>query len=258
MEEITEKRKNSNSNVCPLCDGLGNIIRIEDGQVFAKVCECTKQAILMKKISFANIPEAFKEIMVNDFKANVYQQEEARDIAKIAKNIVKNYILDFDEIQTTGKGLYFYSDTKGSGKTMLAIALANALMNRAKIIAKYARTVDILSEIRASFGDDKANQSEIINEIKNIPILIIDDIGVEKVTGWVNEILYQIIDYRYTNKLVTIFTSNTHFSRLQHDKRLVTRIRKMSMAIQMPEESIRDKQGDEENAVLMKKLLRME
>ncbi len=262
---MERKTKNCHSK-CPICGGTGLITRKVNGIEFGKNCECINRAIFENKLKFANIPEDYRNIKVSDFKTTIYQKEESRKLAKDAREIVKNYILNFDKMDRLGKGLYFYSDKKGSGKTMLALALANALMSRNGIVAKYATVSDILKEIKNTYDKDgnryrdkfepsKPKESELIDDLRKVKVLILDDIGVEKLTGWSNEIIYQIINERLINKLVTIFTSNTHISQLKHDERIISRIKKMSIPIQMPEESIRDQLGEKENMELVKELL---
>ena len=53
----------------------------------------------------------------------------------MAKIIAKRYVEQFEEIQETGKGLYFYSSVKGSGKTRLAVSIANDLIRQKMISA---------------------------------------------------------------------------------------------------------------------------
>lgn len=247
--------KTSHSDICPKCEGVGFVTKIVDGDLFAKRCECAEKAILENKIRFASIPEEFKGIRVSDFKTTIYEKHESITLAKNAREIVKNYMLNYDKISELGKGLYLYSNTKGSGKTMLAIALGNALMSMRKSVVKYATVVDILKEIRSTYDREDIKESDLIDSLKKVEVLIMDDIGTEKLTGWTNEIMYQIINDRMINKLVTIFTSNVHISKLKHDERILSRIEKMAIPIQMPEESIRRQLANKENTDLVKELL---
>lgn len=70
-------------------------------------------------------------------------------------------------------------------------------------------------------------------------ILIIDDFGTEQVAPWINDRFYQIINDRYVNKKVTIFTSNVKLEKLQYDDRITNRILESTYQIHFPEESIR-------------------
>ena len=83
------------------------------------------------------------------------------------------------------------------------------------------------------------SSSEVINRAMNAEILILDDIGVEKQSAWLNETVYSILDYRMTHCKPTIMTSNRKPEELAYDERIVDRITRMTELIEMPEESIR-------------------
>lgn len=231
-----------------------------DGLTYAKNCKCVEQAIkeakLEKTLSFASIPSEFTGVKVNDFDCMVYTTSNAVNIATAARKIAKNYILEFKKFQDNGKGLYFYSKEKGSGKTMLALALGNALINMCNTSVKFVTTPELFAEIKKTYDkSSEFKESELLDSLKQVPVLILDDIGTEKQSGWVNDILYQILNTRMTAKLVTIFTSNVHISQLAHDERIKSRIEKMSFPVQMPEESIRKQIATKENEDMAKVLL---
>lgn len=237
------------------------IVTNENGLTYAKQCKCMEQAIIKAKmertLNFASIPAEFTGVMVNDFDCSIYQAVESINIATSARKITKNYILDFDEkYKTSGRGLYYYSKEKGSGKTMLALALGNALMNMYSMSVKFVTTLDLFAEIKRTYDKtSEFRESELLDSLKQVQVLILDDIGTEKQGGWVNEILYQILNTRMTAKLVTIFTSNVHMSQLKHDERIKSRIEKMSFPVQMPEESIRKQIANRENNEMAAALL---
>ena len=233
---------------------------IQDGITYAKNCKCVEQAIkearISKTLSFANIPNEFVGVKVNDFDTKVYRKPQSIDVAIRARKMTTNYIYKFEEFMSNGKGLYYYSKEKGSGKTMLALALGNALINMYNMSVKFVTTPDLFAEIKKTYDkNSQFKESELLDSLKQVQVLILDDIGTEKQNGWVNEILYQILNTRMTAKLVTIFTSNVHISQLVHDERIKSRIDKMSFPVQMPEESIRKQIADKENEVMAMMLL---
>jgi DNA replication protein DnaC len=140
-----------------------------------------------------------------------------------------------------GAGLYFYSKTKGSGKTFLSTILGNELTRRGKRVRWYGVT-NLLQDIKASYDRESGTSSaEIINLCKTAEILILDDIGVEKQSSWVNETMYTILDERLTHARPTIFTSNIRPLELQYDARVTDRISRMTELIEMPEENVRQR-----------------
>ena len=108
----------------------------------------------------------------------------------MAKTIAQRYVEQFDEIKETGKGVYFYSSVKGSGKTRLAVSIANDLIQKKFVSAKFATTIQILDQIKATWGGERKNEEteqKLIRDIISVEVLVIDDIGVEAVKDWVNE-----------------------------------------------------------------------
>lgn len=150
---------------------------------------------------------------------------------------------EYDRMQKQGIGLYFYSGTKGSGKTRMVCSLANELIEKHQKQVKFSTSMKILDEIKSTWGKryspDKTEE-QLIDELARADILIIDDFGTETEKDWVNEKYYEIIDGRYTSRKITIFTSNYCISRLNYDERITNRILERSLEIPFPEESVRE------------------
>lgn len=246
---------------CPICHDSGwEIVKEPDGHEYCRRCKCgifERQAI-ERKLSFATIPKEFENHTVSNFETECYSTSQNRELAQMAKVIAGRYVDQFDEIKETGKGLYFYSRTKGSGKTRLAVSIANDLIRKKNIGAKFATTIQILDQIKATWGEDRKNEEteqKLIREIVSVPVLIIDDIGVEAVKEWINERFYNILNGRMIEKRVTIFTSNCRMEELNFDDRIINRIIKMALPVQFPDESIRTAIARKENSDLLDRLL---
>lgn len=93
----------------------------------------------------------------------------------------------------------------GSGKTHLACAIANAMIERG-IPALFSTFSEHLERIREEF--DHTGQKKYLSMMKNTPILVIDDIGKERKTEWTRQILFDVVNYRYEHMLPIIITSN--------------------------------------------------
>lgn len=165
---------------------------------------------------------------------------------KTIAETIKWYLEHLPEQIEAGKGLYLWSDTKGSGKTMLAAALANELINNHKRYVKFATSLDILDEIKATYSNE-GNESKLLKDLVNTDILIIDDFGTERSSDWAGEKFYQIVNNRYINKKVTFYTSNYDLQTLKYDDRITNRIRERSYLIHFPEESVREVKARQEN-----------
>lgn len=235
---------NLDSDVCPICKNVGWIIKPDGGQGVAVECKCglVKKEKMKGRLTFANIPEAFKDIRLNSFDTHAYSMEDSQNRAKIALKCIKYWLSEFEELKERGMGLYLYSKTKGSGKTRMAVSIANELMNNKGCQVKFCTSLQILNEIKSTWDKQSAgNEGKLLNFLSTSEILIIDDFGTEQSDKpWINERFYQIINNRYIDKKVTIFTSNERIDLLKYDDRITNRIKERVFQVPFPEESIRD------------------
>lgn len=93
----------------------------------------------------------------------------------------------------------------GSGKTHLAAAIANAMIDRG-IPALFGTYSDHLESIRGEY--DHTGERKYLSMMKSAPILVLDDIGKEKRTEWTQQVLFDVINARYEHLLPTILTTN--------------------------------------------------
>lgn len=219
---------------------------IDDNTV--KECECgiRQKEIHAGRLKFAAIPETYKNVTLQDMTTKYYLKSEDKQLFKTIADTIKWYLDNLTEQIENGKGLYFWSVTKGSGKTMLAAALANELINKHRRYVKFATSLDILDEIRATYSGE-GSESKLLNDLVNTDILIIDDFGTERSSDWAGEKFYQIVNNRYVNKKVTFYTSNDDLRSLKYDDRITNRIRERSYLIHFPEESVREVKARQEN-----------
>jgi DNA replication protein DnaC len=226
---------------------------------FMQKCKCRLDKEMSAKLENANIPEEFQGVTIQSFDLNLYHTQKAKKDAEKAKRAAGNFVKNFRLMQKQGKGLYLYSKTKGSGKTRLAASIVNALVKvydspEEPLKILFISTVDLLNEIKKTFGDDsKVKTSSLIDTVKTVDVLVLDDIGVENVKPWIEELFTGILDYRLTNKEVTIFTSNSTIEGLDakyREGRVSSRIEKMAFPVLMPDESIRRELAKQENEEL--------
>lgn len=134
-------------------------------------------------------------------------------------NNVLNYA--FAYTQRPQKWIAF-TGTYGSGKTHLSAAISNELYSRGHQVM-FTTIPELMDYLRVTF-DPKTNVrfDKRFEEIKNAPILVLDDLSLESATTWAKEKLFQIIDYRYIKKMPTVFTFAKKFDEI--DPRLKTRL----------------------------------
>ena len=97
--------------------------------------------------------------------------------------------------------------TYGCGKTHLAAAIANFVVDL-NIQTLFITVPDILDSLRFSYDDPTSTFEQRFDEIRNVPLLILDDFGTQNATEWAQEKLFQIMNYRYVNKLPIVLTTN--------------------------------------------------
>ena len=139
----------------------------------------------------------------------------------------KKYAEEFSP--ATKSGLFFYSKA-GAGKTHLAVSIARHLIEQKQIAASFIRVVDLFLNIRQTYNADESYRTEsemgLLRKYTTTPLLILDDLGAEKTSEWVRQILYQIIDSRWIDEKPFIITSNLTLQELaiRFDDRISSRI----------------------------------
>lgn len=212
--------------------GPWNAQILEDGrgcEFLLKTSKVTQHVTEFRKVR-AMMPFEFMNLTGKDFQWGRYKADVTEP-----KDMVNNYILKYPQFKAKGMGLYIYSGTKGSGKTMLSCCLINEINNRYPCAVKFVNILDFLEMTKKGFnGND-----EDIKAIYQAELLVIDDIGVQMSKEWIDTVLYRLVNERYTNSLPTIYTSNTPVSNLKMDDRITDRIENTTYPIRIPEEPIR-------------------
>jgi len=118
--------------------------------------------------------------------------------------------------------LVFNSVAYGNGKTHLAAAIANHVADGDKPVL-FVVVPDLLDYLRASFSPNSQSRlDKRFDEVKDAPLLVLDDLGTESATAWAREKLYQLFNYRYNARLPTVITTAVPIEQL--DPRLASRM----------------------------------
>jgi len=196
----------------------------------------------------------FLDTLLDQYQFDINTEPSKEHIRKRIERRIPKRFLDSDLNKTSqaiqkyaekynrkeNKGIYLHGSV-GTGKTYSMCALAIDLLAQGYDVQMF-NLPRLLNIIRSSFTkekvlDDKSGDTSYafihnmsdIEQIANVEILIIDDIGAEKASDWVAETLYHLINTRYESMKTTIFTSNLSLSELSEriGDRIVSRIVEM-------------------------------
>jgi primosomal protein DnaI len=173
-------------------------------------------------------------------------------------DFLKKYVAGFETLQEKGdrNGIYLFSTEKGCGKTFLASVICNEIFARylyPAICCSEARLLDYLGT-----AYNRNTEQSPKDNLKNIRMLFIDDIG-QKKTGreYLDDVLFDILDYRMQKHLPTIFTSNFGIKQLAHagiESRIIDRIYSIAAPVEIPAFNVRRSQAKDSMTDMMEAL----
>lgn len=103
----------------------------------------------------------------------------------------------------------------GSGKTHLAAAVANHALSSGDA-AVFMVAPDLLDHLRAAFSpSSETGYDALFEQVRNTPLLVLDDLGAQSSTPWAQEKLYQLLNHRYNLRLPTVITTNQRLEEME-------------------------------------------
>lgn len=199
---------------CEFCGDRGIVIL--NGEVAAP-CSCVKQSSLKNLFRHANLPENFINCSLEKFNFKYYAKNftdpetglSSLELAKIAHKAAGGFIKRFLKDPKTD-GLLFTGKV-GSGKTYLACSIANALIKHGRL-ALFIEVSDLLDRIRSTYdpgrSPDQLSEFQLLDTARQVPLLVLDDLGAHNYTEWTKNKIYSIINYRLNQRLPVIVTTN--------------------------------------------------
>lgn len=154
--------------------------------------------------------------------------ESWNELTKKIKGITTNYYLRFNEIEKTNHNSILFSGQPGAGKTHLSIALANNFIKKDNKRVVYMSYRDVITNLKQNILD-KDYYKNLVNKYKLAEILLIDDLFKGKVNETDINIMFEIINHRYINKLPIIVSTEYLVEEiLRFDEAIGSRIYEMS------------------------------
>jgi len=217
---------------CPICGGIGYLRRELpiNHPDFGKIvpCSCRSEAITQSarsRLFRMSSLEALNELRFDNF-----EKRGRVGLGQLQGDSIENGFNQALNFAQNREGWLLLMGRYGCGKTHLAAAIANHVIEE-DISTIFLTVPDLLDWLRYAYSSSGMEISfeERFEEIREIPLLILDDFGTQNATAWAQEKIFQIMNHRYVNHLPTVVTSNnpiTDFegrirSRLQ-DPNLVT------------------------------------
>ena len=183
---------------CPLCDDTGwKPVETEGVRRVAR-CECRRQQIGQQHLADANIPKRYQHCSLENFAA--YNESLEKALAQ-ARRIVTTF-------PVVTRGLLLEGQP-GVGKTHLAVAVLKQVIQASGARGLFYDTRDLLRVIRSTYDPSiRTTELEILRPVMHADLLVLDDLGAEKTSEWVDETMNLIVNTRYNERRLTLFTSN--------------------------------------------------
>ncbi|HEY6233153.1 MAG TPA: ATP-binding protein [Pyrinomonadaceae bacterium] len=189
------KSNNPGEVVCQFCFGTGTRLDPEKG---AMICDCRRSNRAGRSLDAARIPPRFREC---DFH-NYYPKNDSQ---YFAHNFASRLVADYPAVDA---GLLFMGSV-GVGKTHLAIAILKDLIEKKGVTCLFYESGSLLKTIQDSYNPiSQTSEMRVLAPVYQAEVLVLDELGATVPTNWVRDTMYQIINTRYNNKKLTIFTTN--------------------------------------------------
>ncbi len=201
---------------CPVCGGMGFVVpevevsHPEFGR--AVVCSCRAEEVEIQRAS--RLLKMSQLGALQDCTFDNFFPEGIGLTPSKQRNLKMAYDRAFDYARNPSGWLVFKGGY-GSGKTHLAAAVASYCISKGDPVV-FVSTPDLLDHLRAAYSPSSATgYDERFEQVRNAPILVLDDLGSQANTEWAQEKLYQIFNFRYNARLPTVITTNEELEAIE-------------------------------------------
>lgn len=186
----------SNAPVCPAC--FGTQVMIVEGKG-AKICDVCRPKNVNRLLEAARIPARYSGCTFDN-----YQGPTGTGSIYWARMKAKSWVNEYPAVM---KGLLFTGKV-GVGKTHLAVAMLKGLVEKG-VPCLFCEFGSLLKQIQDSYNPiSKSSELRVLAPVYQAEVLVLDELGATVPTDWVRDTMYQIINRRYNDKKLTIFTTN--------------------------------------------------
>ncbi len=182
---------------CELCQDTQWVSEVIDGVSRVRRCRCWRDALTQHQLSHARIPKRYQHCALDNFEQSV---DSLREAHRRARTFV-------DAFPVVDKGLLLRG-RHGVGKTHLAVAILKAIVERKGARGYFYETRELLKMVRDTFATAGESEMDVLAPVLDADILVLDDLGAEKTSEWVQETLGLVVNTRYSERRPTIFTTN--------------------------------------------------
>jgi DNA replication protein DnaC len=183
---------------CPICNDTRWTSVIEEGIERVVRCECWRASVVDRLLREARIPQRYLRCELATFEADTDSQREAHRLAR-------GFI---DTFPVVDRGLLMYG-RHGVGKTHLAVGILKAAIREKGARGYFFETRELLRLVRDTYNRSvDETEMEVLAPVLHADLLVLDDLGAERTSEWVQETLGLVVNTRYNERRPTIFTSN--------------------------------------------------
>lgn len=201
---------------CPHCGGVGYLrADVPLGHAdFGKleICVCRRAAVaqsVRERLFALSRLDELKDLTFERFNPRGRKglgEMQSHSIER-AFNTARNYAQNLH-------GWLLLQGGYGCGKTHLAAAIANYVVELG-VPTLFLTVPDLLDALRFAYDSEDTTFEERFEQIRNAKLLVLDDFGTQNATAWAQEKLFQIVNYRYINKLSTVITTNLSLDEIE-------------------------------------------